>query len=563
MNRLIVTIVCIVLTASSVYANDIEQEDFIDDPMVYESYLEKNTDPKDDNGLGYYYQGQLALSTFKYDLAYQNFEKAYEYSINNTSLHVHVLYQLAEMDHYFNNIAQMTERAFELNELSKEVTNPKYEIESLMLIAESYIYHYETNTGIEFINASYNLAQEHDYLHGMINYFIILGDLNYYNGDYEKSNENYLEAYRLATSFNSNYIVEHPKQKLNRYIALNYLSLNNEKVALNYIEDYQDHIIDGNHFANFQLQRLYGYYYLDLNQSYDSLKSALYSLNRANLPYFAQTDYKNLNQDLGQLAYELEDYESTANYLYAYMNTSGTDSDEETQLAVDSLEAAKMEKYFDELSLLEQLNETEKEKVDFRNRVVVLQSIIIVIGLISIIVSIRQIKQKKKSEKKFYQQSITDSLTNIYNRRKIFELFESHLRPENSVILLDIDDFKAINDQYGHIVGDEVLIKIAEVIGKSIRTCDVVGRYGGEEFLVLISHTTTSELIEISNRICDSIAEIDWSYDNLTTTASLGVTTCFSKDAEEVLHKVDNLMYKAKHTGKNKVIFDIKENLTS
>ena len=124
------------------------------------------------------------------------------------------------------------------------------------------------------------------------------------------------------------------------------------------------------------------------------------------------------------------------------------------------------------------------------------------------------------------------------------------------MILLDLDDFKAINDTYGHLAGDEVLIKVSKIISSSIREKDSLGRYGGEEFLIFLEDTTKEELEVIGERIRVNIENYKWSYAGLKTTASIGITKCFSDDSEVVLHEVDTLMYKAKNNGKNQIAFN-------
>jgi diguanylate cyclase (GGDEF)-like protein len=106
----------------------------------------------------------------------------------------------------------------------------------------------------------------------------------------------------------------------------------------------------------------------------------------------------------------------------------------------------------------------------------------------------------------------TDSLTGVNNRRYLFELAEREFnvalryRPPFSMILFDVDYFKQINDTFGHTVGDLVLKKIAQIVGLEIRSVDVIGRYGGDEFVILLPRTSAQEAQPLAERIHASIA---------------------------------------------------------
>ncbi|XPV76271.1 MAG: GGDEF domain-containing protein [Desulfovibrio sp.] len=162
--------------------------------------------------------------------------------------------------------------------------------------------------------------------------------------------------------------------------------------------------------------------------------------------------------------------------------------------------------------------------------------------------------------KEVEEQARTDSLTGIANRRD-FE--DSALRMlENSVpcssplsiILFDIDDFKSINDTYGHPVGDEVLKEIAALIRLNIRDSDLFARWGGEEFILAI---TTGRLVAV-NAIADKLREMIefgvFSSKELSITCSFGIATSMDEDRlTDLIHRADKALYEAKSKGKNTV----------
>ena len=160
----------------------------------------------------------------------------------------------------------------------------------------------------------------------------------------------------------------------------------------------------------------------------------------------------------------------------------------------------------------------------------------------------------------------TDPMTKLYNRRyfatisdKIFT--EAKLGGNNIVlIMLDIDNFKKISDTYGHHIGDKVIISVAEILKERTRKSDIVCRYGGEEYMILLPQGT----IEISMKIAENIRElveqltIELEHERvLSTTISIGISetnTLVDSNIEIAINKADNALYEAKRSGKNKVL---------
>lgn len=154
----------------------------------------------------------------------------------------------------------------------------------------------------------------------------------------------------------------------------------------------------------------------------------------------------------------------------------------------------------------------------------------------------------------------TDSLTQVKNVRAykeaISELLSLHERYQTpfSVILFDIDDFKVINDTYGHRVGDIVLTDLCSLIQKNIRANDSLFRVGGEEFIILLSNTSLSVARGVADKILKIIESDLNTIENRCTTISIGVVEAEMNDTEDSLYRrVDALLYQSKQTGKNRV----------
>jgi diguanylate cyclase (GGDEF)-like protein len=135
----------------------------------------------------------------------------------------------------------------------------------------------------------------------------------------------------------------------------------------------------------------------------------------------------------------------------------------------------------------------------------------------------------------------------IYNMERYHSLF--------SVVLLDIDDFKKINDNYGHLVGDAVLIEMAQLVSNNIRQFDCFGRWGGEEFMIITPHVKSeAETKYFVEKLCNIIANHDFSIVGHCS-CSLGVTHCSSTDTMiSVVKNADDALYFAKANGKNQVV---------
>lgn len=163
-------------------------------------------------------------------------------------------------------------------------------------------------------------------------------------------------------------------------------------------------------------------------------------------------------------------------------------------------------------------------------------------------------------QEKLYELSIRDELTGAYNRRFIFESLNSitdsnSFVPENtSLIMLDIDNFKLINDTHGHHTGDEVLRALTINCASVLRASDIFARYGGDEFICLLPQTNADQAREIANRIKDKILKVKIrdKKDQLMIATSVGTATSTSKiGLMELISAADQALYRSKFQHKN------------
>jgi len=157
-----------------------------------------------------------------------------------------------------------------------------------------------------------------------------------------------------------------------------------------------------------------------------------------------------------------------------------------------------------------------------------------------------------------------DALTFLLNRRMIMrELQNEILRAKRynsmlSISVVDVDHFKVVNDTYGHPVGDEVLRQVARQLRDHIRHPDIVGRYGGEEFLILLPSSDSVAAAEQATRLCKQVREMEVLINNSEQTLSITISICIAQFQPEVdtwdslLKRADNALYEAKNSGRDR-----------
>lgn len=179
-------------------------------------------------------------------------------------------------------------------------------------------------------------------------------------------------------------------------------------------------------------------------------------------------------------------------------------------------------------------------------------------------VIIRDISENKKNEEELLRLASTDPLTGVLNRREFRAIAEKEVMRSKrygrplSLLIMDIDHFKVINDSYGHAAGDKALQHLTKLCSSSLRTMDVICRWGGEEFVIMLPETGMKGAVVIAERLRSSIEETDFINNNnkIDFTVSVGVSA-FKQgddDIDGVLSRADSSLYMAKENGRNKVV---------
>lgn len=154
----------------------------------------------------------------------------------------------------------------------------------------------------------------------------------------------------------------------------------------------------------------------------------------------------------------------------------------------------------------------------------------------------------------------TDGLTGVANRRALDEelarAIQNVHRYESeifSVLMLDVDYFKRYNDSFGHPAGDEVLRSVAQLLESTCRGTDIVGRYGGEEFAIVLPHTAGSGARLIAERLRAAVESHEWPHASITVSVGIATASAATADADEILRGADSALYAAKQSGRNRV----------
>lgn len=215
---------------------------------------------------------------------------------------------------------------------------------------------------------------------------------------------------------------------------------------------------------------------------------------------------------------------------------------------------------FSVLFFVDPINEIEGLKIHEFYRVIAYQIIVLTYCSINNCWSESNKRKRYAANKELLELSSKDPLTGIYNRAKFDDTMDMWISYSErygspfSIILFDIDDFKGINDNYGHLAGDKVAKKIASTINKSIRDTDIFARWGGDEFVILLPNTDIQQAEEIAERMRICISN------NLyepvkNITCSFGVAVYEKNDTtQSLLNKADKLLLQAKAAGKDRVV---------
>ena len=265
----------------------------------------------------------------------------------------------------------------------------------------------------------------------------------------------------------------------------------------------------------------------------------------------------NIYHALGQfkLAYELKT--ETLKLIISQHETANIRAVEEVRLRFESEQADVHNKLLENKKAIQSIALSEAKKANEQQRFYLIISVIAALIFAWLLVKL------VNGQKKLRQATRIDSLTGIVNRKRIMQqglkdfIQAKHKQEELSVLMVDVDHFKKINDLYGHQLGDKVLTQIAQLGVSLMRKTDLLGRFGGEEFIAFLPRTSLEQAITIAERFRSIIEKNAWKeMPDLKVTISIGVASLQNTQVNELgelIKQADNLLYQAKHQNRNKV----------
>ncbi|MCG7915481.1 MAG: sensor domain-containing diguanylate cyclase [Candidatus Thiodiazotropha weberae] len=235
---------------------------------------------------------------------------------------------------------------------------------------------------------------------------------------------------------------------------------------------------------------------------------------------------------------------------------------ENIQLGADAFIRKNGDRYWVYISYLSNETISQQSSIPVYMSTILYVLIFIVISLTSGFLATNGI-QKKTASLKLLQEANTDELTGLYNRRELNKIAgiefkrAKRFNRDYSILIIDLDNFKKVNDTYGHTIGDQILQHNANIFLDSTRSEDLLARYGGEEFVMLLPETDIEGARLLAQRICDDVRSkpFDSSHENIATTVSIGISQIDQNDESytDILERSDIALYMAKRTGKNRV----------
>ncbi len=547
---------------------EIEQQLFKDEEykeVIQYFNLHKEQIKQDNTGMYYYITGVVQVINNDYNEAYISFEEALASSMdtNQIDLAIATLKQLVLLNDVYADSGSLVEYGNQLLELAEQNEDVETEMFAYNTIALAFYYIANDDKAAELLDYMLLLAHEHDNKFYQGIYYTIMGHISYSYQEFETAKAYYEEALTLFGAVDSGEVIN-VNIMTEASLLLTKSQLVENKDSDEIVIEIAELIKQADKRYNktgmvallYILKGQIEQQFLEHQKavtSYEKSEALIKSINHVPKAF---DPVRTIHFLLAKAHYDNDDYLQAADL---FMGIAEMDENPDVLKNIDEV-TSKMRSFTekdltDRISTLTMLQEAQKQQIFWQRTVLVLFVFGIVILLRAFILKRKENKKVNLLKNELYIQSITDGLTGVYNRKRIFEILNSE-RENCGVALIDIDNFKLINDSLGYLVGDEVLKKVVETIQTSIRQNDEVGRYGGEEFLIVFKETNLHEAVSIVERVRKNVESIHWDYEGLKTTISVGVSTKSNDDAEEVFKRVDSLVHEAKRTGKNKVVFN-------
>ena len=404
---------------------------------------------------------------------------------------------------------------------------------------------YDDTKAIENFEKMLSIAQSKNYPLGKGMYYMFTGLIYSSYEDYDLALENFTKAqpYFEEAHLDEHWIFSDFKKDNKFMIDLINIIIGNSQDKSRDFFNLGNCFKDENWKLKYSSMSRCGY---ELNKI-GAFKEAAYMLEESKKT-IALADFGDMyNKFSGSMDYDLA---------YSYYNMG--DYKRASELLIDedyTTNDTKLEVERGEL-INQKLREIESKEIkrqsETKTKIISAISALLVFLLITVMIIVRQYKVADRLSQEVYERSIRDNMTGLFNRTEIINLYQKNIDKDISLSVIDIDDFKNINDTYGHSVGDIVIKDIASIIQDIVGDKGYVGRYGGEEFLVILNKSDQYDSKKLLEEIRITIENKKWFFKDSPVTVSIGLlneakNTSFNNGFKAA----DELLYLAKRNGKN------------
>ncbi|NIA23726.1 MAG: diguanylate cyclase [Proteobacteria bacterium] len=503
----------------------------------------------DENGLAivygnlgrlFYQNGDLeeALNHYNLDL---KISKRVNDKFGQAIMHNHIGEIYLERHHYQKALSHFKNSHAIGIEMNYELNNGF----SLLGMAKIHIVNKEYEKAKENVKNAVKIFNDKTKYDGLINCLLLMGKIYMYQNEIKNAEEYFIKAYALASSKNMIYETGISLYELAKF----YITTNQVEKSLDYINKYFQINFNISNFENTMFKHV-----INLAKLITKAENIMVLIKRENTVEFIYVE----NDREGNERIKRQVISSWDELLNNYIdeNNDLIKSLLEIKLNVHIKDFILEPVYFTSriIAFMFAFNSSKEKTFDENTKDYIAVYNIKLANLIQSVVS--------------YELSKYDPLTRASNRNTLFsdiqeEIFKTILYKEPfSILMVDIDNFKDINDSFGHQLGDLTLIKVVESIKNSIRDKNKIYRFGGDEFIVMLPTVSVNAAVPIANRIIQSIRSINSVYQvkGINITASIGITEYNGKnsatvknDVEAILRKADQAMYQAKIKGKDRV----------
>lgn len=428
------------------------------------------------------------------------------------------------------------------------------------MIAQVYELRWEDELAIPFFEQAVDIHRANQALLDLSNALFGLGKANRFNGNLALGKQHLLEAAEIAAQINDQQTIGYALREL---AGIDMAEGKYAEAKVKLLQAVDIFAQADNREMNYNLMMSLAYLYLN-TQKYqlvtEYLQQAEQFLDRTNMPLHS-ISYDEFNagflyrQQHYKTAYE--EINKAFSAFKQYQNANSTERLHELRSRFE-MQLAQQEN-----AALAQKNTLQHLQISNEKSAKLQWLLLSVFSIIACLLLAWIIYRKNVYKRKLERLVTLDELTGLYNRRHTYALLEQQIKLASRhkkglcIAMVDLDFFKQINDSYGHLVGDKVLKEFAQVFSKGLRSSDVIGRIGGEEFLIILNYSSSDDAYLVLTNLCQQLSHIGVAVGEpkVELTISAGLVEVKPNDTlENIIYLADTVLYRAKNNGRAQVV---------